>query len=358
MAPVTYLAEELADMVFVYGLANGNSLLASRLYEDRYPNRQLPHHQMFARVYQRLRETGSVTMKKRRERANVRPVELEEAVLNRIEEDPTTSIRRIAVMTNASKSIVGRILAEQSLHPFHYQKVQALVEGDNENRETFCRWALLQEAEAAYFPANVLFTDEATFTRSGIFNFHNAHIWSVENPHAVVETSHQRRFSINVWAGVVRDQLVGPVFLPNRLTGNEYLQVLRNNVEEVFDDMPLQHRRNAYFIHDGAPAHFSIQVREYLNARFGNNWIGRGGPVLWPPRSPDLNPLDFCIWGYLKLLVYLEPIVDVDHLRNKIENSFNHVRQDPGIFERIRNSFKRRIRACVQANGEHIEHLL
>ena len=33
-------------------------------------------------------------------------------------------------------------------------------------------------------------------------------------------------------------------------------------------------------------------------------WIGRGGPIPWPPKSPDLNPLDFCVWGYAKGLVY------------------------------------------------------
>ena len=33
-------------------------------------------------------------------------------------------------------------------------------------------------------------------------------------------------------------------------------------------------------------------------------WIGRGGPIPWPPKSPDLNPLDFCVGGYAKGLVY------------------------------------------------------
>jgi len=35
-------------------------------------------------------------------------------------------------------------------------------------------------------------------------------------------------------------------------------------------------------------------------------WIGRGGPIPWPPRSPDLNSLDFFFWGYLKETVYPE----------------------------------------------------
>ena len=49
--------------------------------------------------------------------------------------------------------------------------------------------------------------------------------------------------------------------------------------------------------YDGAPAHFSIAARQVLNDKYPNRWIGRGGPVPWPPRSPDLTPLDFFFMG-------------------------------------------------------------
>lgn len=48
---------------------------------------------------------------------------------------------------------------------------------------------------------------------------------------------------------------------------------------------------------DGAPAHYAQTVRDYLNETFGDRWIGRGGPVHWPARSPDLNSLVFFLWG-------------------------------------------------------------
>ena len=47
------------------------------------------------------------------------------------------------------------------------------------------------------------------------------------------------------------------------------------------------------FQHDGCPALYSRHVREYLNQTYPHRWIGRGGEILWPSRSPDLNPLDF-----------------------------------------------------------------
>ena len=55
------------------------------------------------------------------------------------------------------------------------------------------------------------------------------------------------------------------------------------------------------------PPHFSLKVRDYLDKEFPGRWIGRGGPLAWPPRSPDLSPLDLFFWGYVKQLVYTPP---------------------------------------------------
>jgi hypothetical protein len=68
--------------------------------------------------------------------------------------------------------------------------------------------------------------------------------------------------------------------------------------------VPLEVRREMWFQHDGAPAHFTNIVHEYLDEKFGNKWIGRGGPMTWPPRSPHLTQLDFFLWVYMQSLVY------------------------------------------------------
>jgi hypothetical protein len=50
----------------------------------------------------------------------------------------------------------------------------------------------------------------------------------------------------------------------------------------------------------GAPVHFVHIVHDYLNVNFPGRWVGRGGPIAWPPRSPDLTPLDVFLWGSVK----------------------------------------------------------
>jgi hypothetical protein len=39
--------------------------------------------------------------------------------------------------------------------------------------------------------------------------------------------------------------------------------------------------------------HYGEDVQQWLNATNPGRWIGRGGPIAWPPRSPDLTPMDF-----------------------------------------------------------------
>ena len=109
-------------------------------------------------------------------------------------------------------------------------------------------------------------------------------------------------------------------------------------------------------MHDGAPAHFSHEVRAFLNETFPDCWIGRG-PTAWPPRSPDLAPLDFFLWGDVKSLVYETPVVTVEDLIARISVVCEVVQQTPGIFERVRQNNIRRCTACIDAGGHHFEQL-
>ncbi|KAJ4448416.1 hypothetical protein ANN_10432 [Periplaneta americana] len=126
------------------------------------------------------------------------------------------------------------------------------------------------------------------------------------------------------------------VFKSNRLTGQAYTNFLENTIPHVLEDTPLINRQHIHFLHDGAPAHFSRTARRYLDRRFPDRWIGRGGPIAWPPRSPDLNPLDIYLWGHLKSLVYSSPVPDLESLRNRIVACSEDIRSTPGVWDRVR----------------------
>jgi hypothetical protein len=56
----------------------------------------------------------------------------------------------------------------------------------------------------------------------------------------------------------------------------------------------------------------------FLDETFPGGWVGRGGPTAWPPRSPDLTPLDFFARGFIKDVVYSRKVRDLADLRQRI----------------------------------------
>lgn len=359
---VNFSHAEYTEMHLVYGEVLCNARAAERRYAEKFPNRRHPTRSTFTALHQRLMETGSVVPKNTESgRHSLITEEYEEDILSEVEHNPEISVRRLAAMhPGFSKSSIWNIIHKEHLYPFHFQKVHAMLQNDFPARVIFSNWLQNQKNEDPNFFCNILFSDEATFTRDGFFNLHNAHNYAYvgENPHKIKETKHQQKFSINVWIGVVGNQLLGPVKLPARLTGAHYLHFIADLLPDLMDDVPLAIRYKLWFMHDGCPAHFSRDVRRFLDLTYGNQWIGRGGPVNWPPRSPDLNPCDFCIWGYLKSSVYAVPIETHNQLWERIENACNDFRNNQGIFHRIRHSLQKRLNLCIETNGRHVEHLL
>jgi hypothetical protein len=107
------------------------------------------------------------------------------------------------------------------------------------------------------------------------------------------------------------------------------------------------------FMQDGAPPHFYQSVRKALNEKFPNSWIGRGGPIFWPPRILDLTPMNLFLWGYVKNIVYAEKIRDLRHLRHRITAAIAKV--TPNMVQRNWHEIECRLDICRGTNGAHIE---
>jgi len=65
-----------------------------------------------------------------------------------------------------------------------------------------------------------------------------------------------------------------------------------------------------------------------LDATFPNRWIERDGLTPWPPQPPDITPLDFFSWGYVKDKVFSTPVTDVTNLKARITDTFATITED------------------------------
>lgn len=195
-------------------------------------------------------------------------------------------------------------------------------------------------------PDQVLWTDESIFTVNGMFNKQNYRLWSQENPHWITESRFHITEKVMAWTGIIGENVIGPYFFDDKLTAVSYLQMLNDLLLPELQRLNIGKNR-IWFMPDGAKAHYAVQVRAFLDREFPN-WIGREGGIAWP----DLTPMDFSIWGFIKSQVYrTRPINRVD-LIEKITDA--HGRISPQILQNTYNGVINRLRTCIEQNGGYI----
>lgn len=148
------------------------------------------------------------------------------------------------------------------------------------------------------------------------------------------------------------------MYLPPRLNGPAYLQFLQNELPILLEDVPLQVRLQMLYQHDGAGPHFALAVRAHLDQAYPDRWIGRGGPIHWPARCPDLTPLDYFLWGHIKEIVYRNPVRDREECRRRINEAFASVGANEEMIRRVTNNLRRRVELVLERDGRHIEQFL
>ena len=113
--------------------------------------------------------------------------------------------------------------------------------------------------------------------------------------------------------------------------------------------------RGLHFQQDGAPPHYHLDVRAHLNAILPGRWIRRASHndsllLLWPPRSPDLTPCDFFLWGYIKDHVYVPPMPrDLPKLRQRIIEAVAAI--DRQMLQRVLRELDYRTDICHITKG-------
>jgi len=79
-------------------------------------------------------------------------------------------------------------------------------------------------------------------------------------------------------------------------------------------------------------------------------------PNLWPPNSPDLNPVDYKVWGTMQDRVYRAKVWDVDDLKQRLIDVWDSMEQS--VIDDVINQWRSRLRARVRAKGVHFEQSL
>lgn len=273
-------------------------------------------------------------------------------ITERMERSPHKPVRQLAAQTAVSKTTCHKALKKKlHMHPYKMTVVQELHPVDFEKRVEFCTWFNENLANNNEILNLTFFSDEAWFHLSGYVNSQNYRTWSTENPHNYIEVP-LHSIKIGVWVAMSRRRIVGPYFFEENVTAVKYQELLQQFIDELHDD----ELTRGYFQQDGATAHTANVTINFLRQYFDNRIVSRRADIAWPPRSPDLSPLDFYLFGYLKNTIYKTRMHTLNELKNAITDAITQIPQE--VLGRVSNNMKNRVIKCLDAEGHHFEHIL
>ncbi|GBL97626.1 hypothetical protein AVEN_49135-1 [Araneus ventricosus] len=147
----------------------------------------------------------------------------------------------------------------------------------------------------------IWFTDEAHFHLGGVVNRHNWRFWGTENPHlSHAQPLHSPKLTI--WAAISCKDIIGPFLLPETVTIDRYIALLKQFVvtQQELDDLP----GTVWFKQVGARPHRTQDVFDFLDEFLDDRVLAlnystvKGKGIDWPPYSPDLTPCDYFLWAH------------------------------------------------------------
>jgi hypothetical protein len=96
-------------------------------------------------------------------------------------------------------------------------------------------------------------------------------------------------------------------------------------------------------------------VRYIYSNTYHDRWVSRGEPSAWPPRSPNINPLDFSRRDTWNALCMQFLLTEKRHFALRICIT---IRKCPGVFDQVWQSMVKRAEACIESHGGYFEHSL
>lgn len=349
--------KERSEIITLY--YGGNSIRQVRdFWAGTRPNRPIPSVGFISNLVKRFQNTGRLLPSERGgRRRNENAENIEVVVLATSQQNPEMSSSSVSKSVGASKANVIRILHKHGYKSYKFQIHQELLPQDLETRNIFCETMLERANNDNNFIKRICFSDESSFTLNGEPNVQNTRVWSQNNPRGYLALRSQWPRKVNVWLGVLAHHVIGPFYIDGNLDGQKYLRLLEQHVLPEIQRVSGAGINNIWFQHDGCPSHYTREVTQFLDTHFTNRWIGRGGAINWPPRSPDLAPNDFHLWPHIVNKIYgSTKYNNLEELKQAINYTCTGFSRQQ--LANVRKEFYNRLSHCLIQNGGHFEHLL
>ena len=303
------------------------------------------------RTLKRYKESGNAQNQPGQGRPQTaRTTKLVNATREKVRRNPKKSIQEMAKGAKVSQGIIFTILCKDlQMSPYKHIKKQLL--SAKTAKKCLARAKILfSHIEAGTLP-NVIFSDEKKFNVQPHVNPQNDNVWSCDDemgPRTV--TRFQGAASEMVRAAVTKFGRSPLVFIKQGVKLNQ-----ENYCNDILVGSLLPwanknfKKRPWTFQQDLAPSHGAKKTQEWLSSNVPN-FISKDE---WPPLSPDLNPLDFGIWGYLESKVSRTHHTSLEALKSKLWKEWSKIPQD--VNRDSCKSFSKCFQLVIDSDRKHIE---
>ncbi|PIC32571.1 hypothetical protein B9Z55_012846 [Caenorhabditis nigoni] len=275
------------------------------------------------------------------------------AVRERIRRNPERSIRKMAKefkMCHGSMEIV--VNRKLDFHSYRMQKAAFLTKKNQLLRKQKARQLLLGTRSGTHL--RTIFSDEKIFTIEANKNGQNNRIIATDfetackNGKIINKTSHPA--SVMVFGAICADGKMPLIFVDPGAKVNQFYYR-----EKILEAGVLPWARSHFgnhpyiFQQDGAPAHRAKDTQKWCKDNFPE-FISAAE---WPASSPDLNPLDYAIWGYLTQKVSTKNYSSLKALKDALVKAWEDLQ--PEYLRVVVDAFPKRLRAVIEADGGRFE---
>lgn len=294
------------------------------------------------------KENASFSRPKHGGQNKIRTQDFIDNVKAAIEANPMKSKRQLAKELSVDEKTIRNTV--QDLGAFSYKRrKQQLLSATTMATRVVKGKRLLSWFKSQPRPKPLIFSDKKFWVVDQAFNHQNDRYiaWSINDVPGVNRTKHPA--GIMMLGCVASNGLKMPPYwfeVGLKINAKVYLNVLKTVVKPwLVANFPMGYVMQQ----DSAPAHKAIIVQKWCQEEFDEFWPWS----MWPPSSPDLNPLDYAIWGKLEATACRTAHPSTTALKISVEEAWANLSADFVI--KSCAAFRRRVQAMVDANGSHFE---
>ena len=310
----------------------------------------VPSRASFYRVLDRFETSGGNAKPKQRSGTGIPDVHVRQ-VEDYFRNNNNAHLREASRVLGFSVRKIWIILRQVLKWKSYTPHVSAcLTESNKQNRLRAAEWFLTHDSQ--FFEDKIIWSDEKYFVLKQGPNKSVDRVWAPVNPYLNVECKTQSQQKIMAWVGLFEGKVIGPFWIEGTMNKEVYHDLLKNKIWPAIRSKVT--RNQLWYMQDGATCHTTANNLQFLADKFAERVISLKTEVMWPPNSPDCNPLDFFFWGYVMQHVYRTQPSTIDELKEIVEDFISSI--DADMIRKACASARKRFQMLVVENGGRFEH--